>query len=170
VATADLRQTVDLSWVSRLKHTAFNPNVYGGRVAYLKTPTMHGKVSIFSSGKLISVGSRSPAQAQEDLETVTAILTENNLIKPKKVKANLRNIVAVLDLVGPVDLEELSGCIGGIYEPEQFPGLIFRNPALKVTYLIFSSGKTVIAGARNLNELEQASTSIKELIAEAHRR
>ena len=69
VATADLQQQVSLTEISRLPHTIHDQEIYGGRVAYLKTPEMHGKVTIFPSGKLISVGTRSPQQAQEDIQT-----------------------------------------------------------------------------------------------------
>jgi len=52
----------------------------------------------------------------------------------------------------------------GIYEPEQFPGLILRNEKPKVTYLVFHSGKVVIAGSKSLQELEQAAEKLQELV------
>ena len=80
VATADMHQQVDLIQISQLDYTIYGPEKYGGRCAYLKTPEMHGKVSIFLSGKLISVGSKSPEQAQRDLKRTTEILVSNGLI------------------------------------------------------------------------------------------
>jgi len=67
VATADLGQPVDLKEVARIHHTIHGPEIYGGRVAYLKTPTMHGKTTIFTSGKLISVGTTSRQDAELDV-------------------------------------------------------------------------------------------------------
>ena len=65
VATGDLTQQVSLEDISRLPYTIHDQEIYGGRVAYLKTPEMHGKVSIFPSGKLISVGTRAPRRRRE---------------------------------------------------------------------------------------------------------
>ena len=50
------------------------------------------------------------------------------------------------------------------YEPEQFPGLIYRMTDPQVVYLIFSSGRCVITGSKNIGEAEEAeSLLIKEL-------
>lgn len=95
VATADLKQRVNLIQVSQLDDITHDQEIYGGRVAYLKTPDMYGKVTIFPSGKLISVGAKSPEQAQQDLETTVETLATGGLINSIKVEAELRNIVAV---------------------------------------------------------------------------
>jgi len=54
--------------------------------------------------------------------------------------------------------------VNGIYEPDQIPGLILRQDQPKVTYLVFSSGKIVITGCKNLDELEIAASKIKDII------
>jgi transcription initiation factor TFIID TATA-box-binding protein len=167
VATADMHQQVDLIQISQLEYTIHDQEVYGGRVAYLKTPEMHGKVTIFPSGKLISVGTRSPDSAQLDLVETVDILVSKGLIDPVSVLAEIRNIVAVQHLENLLDLESLALVIGGIYEPEQFPGLILRNDEPKVTYLIFSSGKVVLAGSKSIQELGQAAENLKTIIQAA---
>ena len=164
VSTADLEQVVDLVKVSQLPYTIFNQKKYGGRVAYLKTPSMNGKVSIFSSGKLISVGTKSSEQAQLDLKNAVKILVSEGLINPVNIVVKLRNIVAVHNLGIPVDLEEMALIVNGIYEPEQFPGLILRQDEPKVTYLVFTSGKIVMAGIKSLEDLDLAASKIKEII------
>ena len=60
VATADLAQRVDIQEIAEIPYTIHDSEIYGGRVTYLKTPQMYGKVTIFPSGKLISVGTKSP--------------------------------------------------------------------------------------------------------------
>lgn len=101
VATANLEQPVDLMKLHSMQHVTYDQELYGGRVAYLKTPNMHGKVSIFFTGKLISIGTTSSKQAEEDLSTTAQLLVERRLIKPVVVKANTRNIVALLQFQGP---------------------------------------------------------------------
>jgi len=164
VATASLNQPVDLYEAAKIKHTIFDQEIYGGRVAYLKTPSMHGKVAIFPSGKLISLGTKSPTQAQEDLQTTANILTEHGLIKNTRITAEIRNIVAVLTLSEPPRLEEIAEKHSAIYEPDQFPAAIMKQKFPKATILIFNSGKTVIAGIKNLNELKQTSDTLKRTL------
>jgi len=162
VATSELGQCVDLEGVGGLEGAIYDPRTYGGRAAYLKTPCMHGKVTIFLSGKLISVGTRSPKEAQRDLDTAVDTLSKAGLAASVEVRARIRNMVAVLDLGGPVSLEELAEKVNCIYEPELFPGLMMKSNMPKATYLIFASGKVVIAGCRNLEELKQAANIARE--------
>lgn len=55
VATANMLQSVNLLQVAKLDFAIHDQEVYSGRVVYLKTPEMYGKVTIFPSGKLISI-------------------------------------------------------------------------------------------------------------------
>ena len=164
VVTADIEQQVDIVKISTLPYMIHNPNMYGGRVAYLKTPSMNGKVTIFPSGKLISVGTKSPIHAQQDLEKTVKTLVSEGSITPSKVEGELRNIVAVQTIGTTVDLEEMSLVVDCIYEPEQFPGLILRLNKPKVTYLVFLSGKIVITGSKSLEDLNKAASKVKEII------
>ena len=166
VATGDLAQKVSLEGISELSDTIYDQEIYGGRVAYLKTPEMYGKVSIFSSGKMISVGTKSPEEAQRDLDTTVSTLVESGLIDHVEVKARIRNIVVLLQ-VNVAGLEELAEAIGAIYEPEQFPAAIYKPDDLDVSYLIFNSGKIIISGIKNIEEIDIASekiiTTLREL-------
>ena len=164
VATADHRQRVDLIEVSKLPCTIYDQEIYGGRVAYLKSPEMNGKVTIFPSGKLISVGTRSPSQAEEDLITAHDILAQIRLIEPTKIEMNIRNLVAVLCIGKTLDIEALSTQLSVIYEPEQFPGAILRTTQPKGTYIIFASGKIVIPGNRSMRDLHEAVVAIKKIL------
>jgi transcription initiation factor TFIID TATA-box-binding protein len=163
VATTDLGQSLDLTRVSQLDDTIFNHKKYGGRVAYLKKPGMHGKVSIFFSGKLISVGTKSPSEAEADLQETADTLHHEGLIKSVKVEVRLRNIVTVL-VTKPLDLEEVALMTGAIYEPEQFPAAILKTGSPKRTYLIFNSGKVVMPGVRSMTDLDEAVRVITGLL------
>jgi len=168
VATADLRQQVELTEIAKIRHTIHGPEIYGGRVAYLKTPTMHGKTTIFPSGKLISVGTNTRKQAKHDLQETVDTLTQANLIKPVSVTANVRNIVALLTLPNPIPLEQLEEP-NSIYEPEQFPAAIVKSNDPKATYLIFNSGKIIISGVKNEEELEEAAEAVTRIAARAEK-
>ena len=164
VATADIEQQVDLVEISKLPDIIYSTEKYGGRVAYLKTPSIKGKVSIFRTGKLISVGTKSEEQALQDLNNTVKFLVSKGSIKPVNIEAEVRNIVAVQNLGSTVALEEMSLAMNCIYEPEQFSGLIIRQDNPKVTYLVFSSGKVVITGSKSLEEVDKAALKLQEII------
>ena len=164
VATGDLKQSVSLPMVAKLCYTIYDQEVYGGRLAYLKTPGMHGKTSVFPSGKLISVGTRSPEAAQSDLQYTANYLFRHGLIHKIKVNAQIRNIVAIITVENPPSLEEMSDTIGAMYEPEQFPGAILKEEETNATYLIFQSGKIIILGTRSYEKLEEAATYVTRIM------
>jgi transcription initiation factor TFIID TATA-box-binding protein len=166
VSTADLQQQVDLKEIAALPHTIHDPEIYGGRVTYLKTPEMYGKSTIFPSGKLINVGSKSPEQAAHDLRFTSKYLERHNLIEPVSINSNTRNLVAVTTFTGNISLEDVSDLIGAMYEPEQFPGAILKLDKTNATYLIFQSGKIVIVGTKKVEELEKSVQLIHEILYE----
>jgi len=165
VATASFNQTVELSEVSKIQYTIFDNEIYSGRVAYLKKPGMHGKVTIFPSGKLISVGTRCIEDAEFDLQETADTLHHAGLIDQVAVKANVRNIVAVI-MTKPLELEDVALETGAIYEPEQFPAAILKTGDPERTYLIFNSGKIVLPGVKTMNDLTEAVKQIRAIIDE----
>ena len=167
VATSDLRQALSLPEVAKMRYTIYDQEIYGGRVVYLKTPKMQGKTSIFPSGKLISVGTRSTEEAQRDLQYTADYLYKHNLIRETIVEARIRNIVAMITVDDPPSLEEMTDTIGAMYEPEQFPGAILKEEETNATYLIFQSGKIIISGTNSLKNLEEAARHITKIIDEA---
>ena len=68
---------------------------------------------------------------------------------------------------GNIDLERAAYVLGRtMYEPEQFPGAIYRMEEPKVVFLIFASGKVVIVGAKREEELTRAARKLRELLEE----
>ncbi|MBW3003631.1 TATA-box-binding protein [Candidatus Woesearchaeota archaeon] len=72
------------------------------------------------------------------------------------------NIVVSTSLEHDIPLEKMAATLSNTeYNPEQFPGLVIRIKDPKTSALIFSSGKVVCTGARNLNQVKE---SIKKII------
>jgi len=91
-------------------------------------------------------------------------LDKCRLIIPIKIKPIIRNIVAQIDIKKKLSLEKLARIIPrSMYEPEQFPTLIY-NIHGSCTVLLFSSGKGVIAGAKSIEDLNSALFEIKSRI------
>src|SRR5690349_15149101 len=83
VCTADLKQPVDIRSFNKYKFLSSNLDLY--RCGYVKDASMVGRVTVFASGKLISVGTKSPEQAEKELLKASKILRKYNLIKSYKI-------------------------------------------------------------------------------------
>lgn len=168
VATSELGQSVKLNDISKIKDTIFDQKIYGGRVVYLKKPSMNGKVTIFPSGKLISVGTHSLEEAEEDLQETADTLQASGLISKAKLKARLRNLVAVIN-TKPISLEDFALETRAIYEPEQFPAAILKVGTPVRTFLVFNSGKIVLPGIKSMEDLDQAVKQITTILEEVEK-
>ena len=171
VATAALDCNVDLESLKKLfpNEVVHDPEIYGGRTAYFKSNNMQGKVSIFSSGKMISVGTRSAEKAQCELALVASYLEDAEIAKLKS-PAKIRNIVATADLGFEPELDSIERVEGAqiIYEPEQFPGAIISltlPEKTKATILLFSSGKLVCVGLKDQKDIAIAIHRLQEIIS-----
>lgn len=160
VCTADLRQPIDISSFNEYEFLSSNLSLY--MCGYVKDNTMKGRVTVFSNGKLISVGTSSPEKAFLELKKAKKILHDYNLIKPSKIIPQIQNIVSNTFLGKKVKLEKLARTLPrAIYEPDQFPGLIYRIHG-SIVALIFASGKVVIVGATKFEELNSAFFEIQK--------
>jgi len=126
---------------------------------------MKGKVTVFGNGKLISVGTKSEAQARSDIMTACRVLVEVGVDIPDKPKVTLQNIVATGELGKRIEIERLASRFPDVlYEPEQFPGAIYHAVELKgASVLVFASGKVVFAGLKDSQHLEEAEKVLKKL-------
>lgn len=167
VATAALNQKIDLVELGQFKEILHDSDVYGGRVAYFKTKTMQGKVTIFTSGKMISVGTKSEDAAFYELEAAKNFLVKKRLINDISLQPKTRNMVISVDFGTAVNLEDLSLKERIIYEPEQFPGAILKIiEPYKTTVLIFASGKAVVTGLTSTNRIEPIIEKVRRLLEE----
>jgi len=172
VATAALDRHVDLESLRELfpHEVVHDAEIYGGRAAYFKSNRMQGKVSIFASGKMISVGTRSAEKAKHELALVASYLEDAGIAK-LETPAKIQNMVATADLGFEPELESIKPIGGGvqvIYEPEQFPGAIIRfalTDKPKATILLFSSGKIVCVGLNDRKSIENAIQHLLRIIS-----
>jgi transcription initiation factor TFIID TATA-box-binding protein len=154
VTTADLKQEIDIGSFNEYEHLSSNLDLYA--CGYVKDDKMVGRVTVFKNGKLISVGTKSPEQSRKELRKASRILQKHKLSKSVKIISQVRNMVSRFDLQRKLDIETLARTLPkSMYEPEQFPGLIYRIQNSCVA-LIFASGKGVIAGAKSIEEINLA--------------
>jgi len=156
VASATLNQRIDLnSVVKAFPSVEYRPEQFPGLVFRLKSPKT--ATLIFNSGKMVCTGAKSERQAKKAVRKVVKELVNNGIIIVGKPEITIQNIVASASLGGRVDLEKSAYDLGRtMYEPEQFPGLIYRMETPKVVILLFASGKLVCTGAKREGQLSIA--------------
>jgi transcription initiation factor TFIID TATA-box-binding protein len=164
VASANLHQNIDLQSIARAFPTVeYKPDQFPGLVYRLKKPST--AVLVFSTGKLIVAGAKSESRAKRAVLKLVAELKTGGIVILGKPEVTIRNVVASADLGYRVDLEDAATNLEGtIYEPDQFPGLIYRQKDPKAVVLIFASGKLVCTGASHEADVERAVNKLHETL------
>ncbi len=167
VATVILDQTLDLNLIeSRVPNVSYQPDQFPGLILRLEKPKT--TALIFKSGKMVVTGAKSTSQLIDAVKKIIRLLKKHGIKIVSKPRIQIQNIVASGDIDYYVNLEKAAYLLeNSMYEPEQFPGLIYRMRNPRVVLLIFSSGKMVITGAKEESEVEKAvhkiATRLKEL-------
>jgi len=166
VATAALKQHVDLNSITRiLPDVEYRPEVFPGLVYRLKDPKT--STLIFSSGKMVCTGAKSEKLAKEAVMKVVDELRKKRIVTVEKPDIEIQNMVASGGLGGTIDLDKAAYSLKrSMYEPEQFPGLIYRMEEPKTVFLIFSSGKLVCVGAKMEEKIHRAVATIQRTLEE----
>jgi len=166
VASATLNQKVNLDAVVKsYPGVEYRPKRFPGLVFKLKRPKT--ATLIFSTGKMVCTGARSEKESRRAVATVVKELKKGGIIIISKPDLKVVNIVASARLGGKIDLEKAVFTLGkAMYEPEQFPGLIYRMDEPKVVILIFASGNLVCTGAKKEQDIYVAVHTLHEMLEE----
>jgi transcription initiation factor TFIID TATA-box-binding protein len=156
VSAGTLNQTVDLDAVVKsFPGVEYRPESFPGLVFRLKKPKT--ATLIFHSGKMVCTGAKSEKESRGAIMSVIKELKKSGIIILNKPDIKVVNIVASAGLGGMVDLEKAGYVLGHVmYEPEQFPGLIYRMDEPRVVILIFASGNLVCTGAKKEQDVYDA--------------
>lgn len=160
VATASLGKEVSLTKLARSDaNTEYNPEQFPGLVLRVKKPK--SAVLVFSSGNLVCTGTKSISQVKEVINSVIRTLRKIKVRVTEKPKINVQNIVASGSVNLTLNLNALALQLENTeYEPEQFPGLVYKLVEPSATFLLFSNGKLVCTGTKNRNELDNAKKQL----------
>ena len=166
VASATLNQEVDLNAVaSAFRNVEYRPEQFPGLVFRLKRPKT--ATLIFNSGKMVCTGAKSEKEARRAIMKVVKSLKDAGIIIVGKPAIKIQNIVASAILGGRIDLERAAYELKRtMYEPEQFPGLIYRMENPKVVILLFASGKLVCTGGKSEDEVYDAIQKLHQTLEE----
>jgi len=167
VATTSLGKPVPLTKLARTQpNTEYNPETFPGLVLRIKEPK--SAVLVFSSGNLVCTGTKSTAQVKKVIEEVIKQLKKISVKITIKPKITVQNIVASGNIDLKLNLNFLALEMENTeYEPEQFPGLVYKLLEPNATFLLFSNGKLVCTGTKNRAQLEDSMKILLKNVKEA---
>lgn len=173
VATARFQHRIDLKAIVRAFPEAdWKPETFPGLVFRLKNPK--SSCLIFGTGRMVSTGTKSEREARRAVLTVARELSKNGMMIIGNPEVQIQNVVASIDL-GKVTIA-LDDFIyaahklgkGVIYEPDQFPGAIYRMEHPQVVFLVFATGKLVCAGAKTEEDVYRATEKFLGILKKMH--
>jgi transcription initiation factor TFIID TATA-box-binding protein len=166
VASAALNQRISLGKiVEKFPFAEYSPRVFPGLVFRLKKPKT--ATLIFETGKMVCTGAKSEKEAIQAVNKVTRELKNHGIPLANKPEIKIQNIVASAALNGEIDLENVVYKLRKVmYEPEQFPGAVYRMDEPKVVFLIFSAGKLVCVGAKKEEDVYTAVDKLQKILEE----
>lgn len=164
VASASLDQKIDLLAILKsFKNVEYKPKQFPGLVFRLKRPKT--ATLIFTSGKMVCTGAKSEKLARSAINKVVRQLKDNGIIILNRPRIEIQNMVASGNLQKRIDLETAADLLDNVmYEPEQFPGRIYRMRDPKTVLLLFASGKLVCTGAKSENMVHESVSRIYEVL------
>ena len=170
VATTSLGKDVSLTKLARTQpNTEYNPDTFPGLVLRVKKPK--SAVLVFSSGNLVCTGTKSVAQVREVVVQVIKQLKKIGVNVTAKPKITVQNIVASGAISLDLNLNTLALELENTeYEPEQFPGLVYKLDEPTATFLLFSNGKLVCTGTKNKAQLDDSIVQLNRNVRAALKR
>lgn len=154
VASADLNVKIPLEKiVSKMEGMEYEPEQFPGLVYRMEKPK--AAALIFGSGKVVCTGARSVTDVKIVFKKVAKIVESLRIKVPRIYKTKIENIVASANIDAKLNLDDIAFTLeNSEYEPEQFPGLVFRMQDPKVAFLLFGSGKIVCTGGRSVDDVK----------------
>jgi len=166
VATVNLECRLDLKTIAlHARNAEYNPKRFAAVIMRIREPKT--TALIFASGKMVVTGAKSEDDSKLASRKYARIIQKLGF-NAKFMEFKIQNIVGSCDVRFPIRLEGLAFSHGHFssYEPELFPGLIYRMVKPKIVLLIFVSGKIVLTGAKIREEIYAAFEAIYPVLSE----
>lgn len=166
VATVNLDCRLDLKTIAlHARNAEYNPKRFAAVIMRIREPKT--TALIFASGKMVVTGAKSEDDSKLASRKYARIIQKLGF-NAKFTDFKIQNIVGSCDIKFPIRLEGLASRhhMFSSYEPELFPGLIYRMMKPKIVLLIFVSGKIVLTGAKVREEIYQAFELIYPVLSD----
>lgn len=148
----------------RARNAEYNPRRFAAVIMRIRDPKTTALV--FSSGKLVVTGAKNEKDARLAARKYARIIQKAGFKAVRFVEFKIQNIVGSCDVKFAIRLEGLADDHAEFssYEPELFPGLIYRMINPKIVLLIFVSGKVVLTGAKSRADIYRAFENIHPIL------
>lgn len=157
VASGVIAESIDLvEFSEKIENCELNKKRFPGAVYRIADPKI--ACLIFSSGKIVITGVRNDKALADGLAIVLKSLKEAGIAPLKEPRIAITNMVCSYNLDRYINLNKLTVTLNVEnveYEPEQFPGLVYRIQDPKIVVLIFSSGKIILTGGKTLEDVKK---------------
>ncbi len=169
VASSSLSSELDLRAIAaKLDRAEYAPDEFPGLIYRLQKPKT--AILLFHSGKVVCTGGKSQKEVEESIRTISRLIRSTGQKVTSRPVIEVQNIVSTGDLESEINLSSIALTLGldrVEYEPEQFPGLVYRLDEPRVVVLLFGSGKLVLTGARQPSDAQRAAEIVKSDLAKA---
>lgn len=161
-----IEKIIDLNNIAmKNKNTEYNPDTFPGLIYRIQNPK--STILVFSTGKLVLTGLRKEKDVYPITDKVLKVIRKFGGKITSEPEIKIQNIVASGDLNLRLNLDLMSISLErALYEPEVFPGLIYRMQVPKVVFLVFASGKIVCVGAKSEEDVQNAVQQLLQEIEE----
>jgi transcription initiation factor TFIID TATA-box-binding protein len=154
IATASLTCPINLrELAASTPNTTYNPAVFAACI--LRSRISRCTTLIFASGKIVCTGTKSETELACALRSVLSVLPETDIFE-----SEIQNIVSTAQVPWTLNLLSILNCHHHrefcSFDPEIFPGLVYKLQNPTVTLLIFANGKLVITGAKSTTDVHFA--------------
>jgi transcription initiation factor TFIID TATA-box-binding protein len=157
VASGVIAESIDLAeFSSKVKNCELNNKRFPGAVYRIADPKI--ACLVFSSGKIVITGVRNDKALKDGLAIVIKSLKDAGIKPLREPKVAITNMVCSYNLDRYINLNKMAVTLNienVEYEPEQFPGLVYRIKDPKIVVLIFSSGKIILTGGKTLDDVRK---------------
>jgi transcription initiation factor TFIID TATA-box-binding protein len=167
VVSASIHRELPLERLAaKLEKADYNPETFPGLILKLDVPK--ASALLFSSGKIICTGTKSLSEARTAIDAIIDKLENIGLKVKGEPEIDVQNMVASGNVGGKLNLNEIMIKFDNTeYDPEQFPGLVYKLPNSHITFLLFGTGKIVITGARSEKEIVESVYVLREQLIKA---
>jgi len=167
VVSASLNRELPLERLAaRLENADYNPETFPGLILKIESPKANAL--LFSSGKVICTGARNLKEAKAAIAVIVKKIEGIGLKVGKVPDVEIQNVVASGSVGGKLNLNEIIMKFENTeYDPEQFPGLVYKPANTHITFLLFGTGKVVITGAKSEKETKEVIWALREELLNA---
>lgn len=161
-----IADSLDIEYIAdKLDSCVFNRKKFPGAVYHMKEPKI--VALLFTSGKIVLTGITCLDEFQKGLDVLISQVNGLGVRTFAVPDVSIKNMVCSYDTGLKINPNKLAATFNYEkfeYEPEQFPGLVYRLADPKIVVLIFSSGKIILTGGTNIDDVKSAIDQVMKML------